>query len=198
MPPTVLGRSRALCNIAPGALALDLPSLSTSMVYNDQPKVGQDYIGEYDIFGDSGSAPGDSWDQESSAISVGQQGLGAEAGNRIRWPWDQAKRGSVPVYYHDAATARVVTGERGDEQDSPDYEGTGEKEEEEKGVEGGKEQALEYVGCFRDHPSPLREYSGERSTAEETPENGALYVSTQSMTVNVRDRLLPATLRLSK
>lgn len=127
---------------------------------------------------------GGAWDQDGSTIA-GQQGRGAEAGNRIRWPWDETRKRSVPVYYQDAATAG--TEPPGDGQDDPDV-GTGDREGEEKeDAESGGEHALEYVGCFRDHPESLREYPGD-----------AGYVFHESLTVNVRTRVLNAASKLSE
>lgn len=215
--------------------------LSVSIFYNHDQRTGE-RDGGYGAAGPSavvhghsggggGGAAGGAWDQYGSTSVVGRQGLGAKAGNRIRRPWDEGRRRSVPVYYHDEATAG---GERGDgqiAQDTEKAEGTEEGEEQEEGeqeeevkagteaeAEGGREQALEYVGCFRDHPGRLREYSGERSGAQETTRRKAghdnsvadesdgmesprrqqwedqeggddVYVFPQSLTVNVRERL---------
>lgn len=153
---------------------------SASIVYSDLAQGGQGHIGDHDesygsggpstvVYGHSGGVFGGAWDQDGST-NVGLQGRGAEAGNRISWPWDEGRKSTVPVYYHDVATAGTAPGD-----DGQDYPDVGTEARGEEGAEGERQHALEYVGCFRDHPGTLREYPGD-----------AAYVFSESLTVNVR------------
>ncbi|CAM9671087.1 unnamed protein product, partial [Ectocarpus sp. 12 AP-2014] len=85
---------------------------------------------------------------------VGRQGLGINAGNRIKRTWDGQSRRSVLVYYNDE-TAEWKKG--GEERGANDSIAEAKHELERK--QHGQGDELEYLGCFRDHPDPLREFS---------------------------------------
>lgn len=83
---------------------------------------------------------------------MGRQGLGINAGNRIKWTWDGKSKRSVPVYYNDAPAEWKTGGEERGEKSSAEA-----KELERK--QDGQGDELEYLGCFRDNPGQLREFA---------------------------------------
>lgn len=162
-------------------------------MYGNQQRVGYVAGGERGYSGSSGMSVvpiDDGVDGKGQHNRpVGWQGLGINAGSRIMWQWDGDMQESFPVYYNNATS---LEGEKG--------------EGNEDGGEGPEQQALEYMGCFRDYPGDRREFyieeaSPEPSDSEETEaENGmeggaqrpggqddTVFMYPASLTPNVRD-----------
>ncbi|CAM9902169.1 unnamed protein product, partial [Ectocarpus fasciculatus] len=86
---------------------------------------------------------------------VARQGLGINAGNRIKWVWDGTSKRSVPVYYNDAP----AEWKKGDGKDTGEKNNMAEAKHELERKQYGQWDELEYLGCFRDHPGQLREFA---------------------------------------
>lgn len=121
------------------------------------------------FFYDGGGLAVDAWDQDDT-IGGNQLGNGAKAGNRIWWTWDGVRKRNIPIYYHDPATVVRPPGHELGSHGGPDgrtAEHGGEKEGKEAKVASETPQLLEYLGCFRDHPGLIREYSGKSTLVGE-------------------------------